>query len=79
MERQKGKLTKSKKRWFVLENKKQHLVLIYETEYLSENAIDIKLSEKFNKPIIELEGLDVEWDYLITDSITNFGNEYAVL
>jgi len=81
-----GKLTKSNGKWFVDyitesagENNWHHCLPIYELENESEKSGDLKLVEKFNKPVSELEQMEVQWKYIITNSVTNFGYEYAVL
>jgi hypothetical protein len=82
----KGKLTKANGTWFVDciteragENNWHHCFPIYELEHESEKIADLKLVEKYNKPVNELEQLDVKWKCVVTDGVTNFGYKYAVL
>jgi hypothetical protein len=82
----KGKLTKINNRWFVdyitePSGKDNWYVClpIYELENESEEIADLLLVEKFNKPVNELEWLEVDWKYMIGDGVHNFGYEYAVL
>lgn len=72
-ETKKGRLTKIKGKWYV------NCLRIHELENESERIADLKLVEKFNKSVIELENLEVNWRYIVTDSATNFGHEYATL
>jgi hypothetical protein len=85
-ETKKGKLTKANGKWFVDyitepagENNWHHCLPIYELEKESEQIADLLLVQKFNKPVCDLEQLEVDWKYVVTDSTTNFGYEYAVL
>lgn len=85
-ETKKGKLTKANGKWFVDyitepagENNWHHCLPIYELEKESEQIADLLLVQKFNKPICDLEQLEVDWKYVVTASVTNFGYEYAVL
>ena len=82
----KGKLTKTNGKWFVDyitepagENNWHHCLPIYELEKESEQIADLLLVQKFNKPVCELEQLEVDWKYVVTDGVHNFGYEYAVL
>jgi len=82
----KGKLTKANGKWFVDcvsetsgKNNWHDCFPIYELENESEHIADLILVQKFNRPISELEQLDVDWIYLVTDGVTNFGYEYASL
>ena len=82
----KGRLTKNNGKWFVDyvserngENNWHNRLLIYELEKESEQIADLLLVEKFNKPVCELEQLEVDWKYVVTDGVTNFGYEYATL
>jgi len=85
-ETKKGKLTKANGKWFVDsitepagENNWHRCLLIYELKEESEQIADLTLVQKFNKPVCELEQLEVDWRYVVTDGVTNFGYEYAVL
>ena len=85
-ETKKGKLTKANGKWFVDyvaesagENKWHNCLPIYELEKESEQIADLTLVQKFNKPVCELEQLEVDWKYVVTDGVTNFDYEYAVL
>lgn len=85
-ETKKGKLTKANGKWFVDyitepagENNWHHCLPIYELEKESEQIADLLLVQKFNKPVCDLEQLEVDWKYVVTDGTTNFGYEYAVL
>jgi hypothetical protein len=85
-ETKKGKLTKANGKWFVDyitepagENNWHHCLPIYELEKESEQIADLTLVQKFNKPVCELEQLEVNWKYVVTDGVANFGYEYAVL
>jgi hypothetical protein len=82
----KGKLTKIKGKWFIDfvfekrgENNWHHSFPIFELEQETESMADCKLSKYYNKPINELEGLDVDFKYLISDGVTNFAYEYAII
>ena len=82
----KGKLIKINGKWFVGyisesagENKWHNRLPIYDTETESEQISDLLLVQKFNKPVCDLEQLEVEWSYAVGDGVTNFGYEYAVL
>lgn len=85
-ETKKGKLFKTNGKWFVDyiaesygENNWHNYLPIYELEKESEQIADLLLVEKFNKPVCDLEQLEVDWKYVVTDGVTNFGYEYAVL
>lgn len=85
-ETKKGKLTKANSKWFVDyitepagENNWHHCLPIYELEKESEQIADLLLVEKFNKPVCDLEQLEVDWKYVVNDGVTNFGYEYAEL
>jgi len=82
----KGKLTKANGKWFVDyvsetagENNWHFCLPIYELDNDSEQIADLKLAQKFNKPVYEIEQLEVNWIYRLTDGVTNFGYEYASL
>jgi len=77
-ETKKGKLAKVNGKWFVIGTRLSGLP-IYELENESEQIADLTLVQKFNKPVYELEQLEVDWKYVVTDGVTNFGYEYAVL
>ena len=70
----KGKLTKANGKWLVQyitepagENNWHHCLPIYELEKESEQIADLLLVQKFNKPVSELEQLEVDWKYAVTD------------
>jgi hypothetical protein len=84
--KQEGKLKKVNGKWFIDYITEpagklnwHHCLPIYELEKDSEKIADLKLVEKFNKSVIELEGLDVEWTYKLTDGFLDFGYEYSTL
>jgi hypothetical protein len=82
----KGKLTKVDGKWLVSyiteqagENNWHSCLPIYELENQSEKVADLKLVERYNVPVCKIEGLSIEWRYVITNGVTNFGYEYATL
>lgn len=82
----KGKLIKKNGKWFVDfiseragVNNWHNCLPIYELENKSEQIADLTLVEKFNKSVCDLHQLEVYWKYVVTDGVTNFGYEYAVL
>jgi len=88
---QKGKLVKVNGKWFVDyvtekrgENNWSRRLPIYQLENYSEPIADLKLVQHYNKPVIELHNTDVEWSFLITNVVSEFGKpdtvyEYASL
>jgi hypothetical protein len=77
-ETKKGKLTKVNGKWFVIGA--SSLVLpIYELEDKNEQLAVSLLLTKLNTTPDKLEGMEVDWKYIVTDGVTNFGYEYAML
>jgi hypothetical protein len=71
MEIKKGNLTKYNNKWFIEyktepagENHWYACIPIYELINDSENMVDLKLSNKYGKPVSELDGLEVDWKEL---------------
>lgn len=85
-ETKKGKLTKANDKWFVDyiaepagENNWHHCLPIYELEDKNEQLAVSLLLTKFNTTPDKLDGMEVDWRYVVTDGVTNFGYEYAML
>jgi hypothetical protein len=77
-ETKKGKLSKVNGKWFVISAGSSGLP-IYELEDKNEQLAVSLLLAKFNTTPDKLEGMEVDWKYIITDGVTNFGYEYAML
>jgi hypothetical protein len=77
-ETKKGKLTKVNGKWFVIGARSSGLP-IYELEDKNEQLAVSLLLTKFNTTPDKLEGMEVDWKYIVTNGTTNFGYEYAML
>lgn len=82
----KGNLSKIRNKWFVdyivdsyENNDCHHRLLIYGLEKEIEEIADLKLVEKYNKPVSELEGLEIDFKCILTLGFMSLGNEYAIL
>lgn len=73
-----GKLVKIDKKWFIDyiseifgENSWHEYLPIYGFSTDSEIISDLKLVEKYNKSVIDLEGLEVNWEFKMIELIPN--------